>query len=94
MGNEKREARVRCHHCGKVFPVVAAASQEERHLAEAILKRGDGTLRVARWCPFCEETNMLDLTCSQLEIVHMEVVFQRHVDPVRGGVPAEWEKKR
>ncbi len=91
MNGPKRTVPVKCHNCGKTFPVAATTSREEEQQAEAILKGGGDTLRVARWCPFCQSTNMLDLTAEQIEIVETETVFRRDLKAMAGGAPGEGE---
>jgi len=63
MMRERTEVTVTvtCHNgeCKKTFPVAPVAKQTERQEAKAIGKGGGGTLRVARWCPWCGSMNMV-----------------------------------
>lgn len=91
MSAKQREARVKCHNCGKTFPVAPTTDEEERQQAEALMKRGEGTLRVARWCPWCRETNMVEVSVEELELVRTEVVFREAVKGFSGLAPREGE---
>lgn len=92
MSDGRRDVWVGCWNCHKRFPVGPAATDGEKQHAGAIVKRGEGTIRVARCCPFGESTNMLDLTCEHLEEKGYDVAFQRDLPSMLGGVPKEWEK--
>jgi len=91
MSAEEREVRIKCHNCGKTFPVAPTTDREEREQGEALIKRGEGTLRLARWCPWCRETNMVEVSVEELELVRMEVVFRGTVKGFRGLAPREGE---
>ena len=64
MSTPKLEVRVRCWNpeCGKDFPVLAVRDDEELQRVVAFMKKGgEGTVRVARWCPWCTSAVMVSL---------------------------------
>ena len=73
MDARDNELTVECYNCGKRFPVAAISDQDELEQAKALRKDGGGTLRVARWCPWCQEDNMVPVT---IEYVGQEIVFR------------------
>jgi len=85
MNIDPNERAVECHRCGKTFPVAVIKDAEEARQAEAALEEGGGTVRVARWCPWCSATNMVDLP---IELIDEEVTFMG-VDTTLAGLPPE-----
>jgi predicted nucleic-acid-binding Zn-ribbon protein len=83
MNVEQKGIQVTCHNCGKQFPVAPATNRDELQQAVALLRKGGGTVRVARWCPWCGETNMVEVP---VEVAGTEVVF-REVERGLAGLP-------
>ncbi len=57
---EQVEVTVKCVLCGRVFPCHVFAKESEEEQARGVARQG--TLRVARYCPHCGKTVMVQLT--------------------------------
>jgi hypothetical protein len=86
MSVSRSERQVECHKCGKTFPVATITDADEAQQAADALEKGGGTVRVARWCPWCGETNMVELA---VELVKDEVVFRGDLDKTLRGLPPQ-----
>ena len=73
MEAQEPDVQVTCRSCGKKFPVQAIAKEEEIQEATAVAKRGGGTVRVARWSPWCSETNVIVVPIGSHEDKHVVV---------------------
>jgi phage FluMu protein Com len=80
---------IRCHHCKKVFPALPIAKPNEWEEAKGLIKRGGGKLRVARWCPWCKETNMVEVPVvpSEEDDKTDEIIVFRDVGEELRGLP-------
>ena len=66
--SEVQEIKVKCASCSKEYPVHVVASKGEREKAEEAAKQeGGGVIEVARYCPFCGETTMVEIPVSAAE---------------------------
>ena len=65
---EPRKVTVKCSVCGRIFPCHIYANQDEENHARGLARTaGGGVLRVARYCPYCGETVMVELTIPAAE---------------------------
>jgi len=85
MAKRTLQYEVKCHKCGKTFPVGAIVGDDEAERSLAAAKKGRKTVRVERWCPWCQQTNVVNLPI-ELARLQKAVVF-REVKGALNGMP-------
>ncbi len=58
---KQAEVTVKCALCSKTFPCHVFAKESEEEQARGVARQG-ATFRVARYCPHCGKTVMVELT--------------------------------